>query len=197
MTKPAPGELIKAVSNYDPHYHSDIDLVKIVLDAGANPNGKDRKTGETPLHIALKNDNGAACELVKLLIEIGANLEATTKTGETPLMYAATYDNITALNLLIEKGVSLDKKNLSGRDALGCANDGYIQWIGHGYIPRSSTINAPVSEAVEILAKAFNEKAAREAADAQKKKIAELHNIAAERQDALKKLRHQPKPRTP
>jgi len=195
--KASPGELIKAVSSYDPHYNSDIDLVRIVLDAGANPNGRDRKTGETPLHIAVKNDNTSAGELVQLLIERGANLEATTKAGDTPLMYAASYDNIPALNLLLEKGVSLDKKNLSARDALDCAKNGYVQWIGHGYIPRSSTINAPVSEAVEILTKVFNEKAAREAAETQKTKIAELHNTASERQNALKNLRPQPKPRTP
>ena len=193
--KASPGEFVKAVSEYDPHsdpdgrYGSTIDLIKILLDLDPAVNEKDAD-GNTPLHLALQND-GTSCELISLLINNGADLEATNKAGDTPLMCAATYDNIPALNLLIEKGVSLDRKNLSGQDALHFANNGFVYWIGHGYIPRNVIKNAPPSEAVEIIMKArqqqAEEKAAREAAVAEQKRIEALTGTAARKQAALNK----------
>jgi len=203
--KPVPGEFIKTVSEYDPdsdpeaRYSPSLDIIKIFLACGADPNEKDPKYGETPLHLALRS-GPSSNELIKMLIESGASLETTNKAGDTPLMYAAAFDNIPALNILLEKGVSLHKKNLSGSDALERAKNGYVYWGGHGHIPRASVANAPASEAVAILTNALDrERQAKEqtAREAREKEVKAFHDTAAGRQDALKNRRPQPKPGTP
>ena len=66
------------------------DVVKILLDAGADPNGKDTLFGYTPLHnvALLYGNDDEVVKLGKLLLEYGADPLLTNKDGETPLELA-------------------------------------------------------------------------------------------------------------
>ena len=67
-----------------------IDLTKMLLKSGANPNVREGG-GFTPLHAAAKNGNG---EIIQLLIFAGADLQIRSDDGKLPL------------DLAIEKGHS-------------------------------------------------------------------------------------------
>jgi len=82
--------------------------VKKILDLGANIEARDRQYNMTPLLIAIYNKN---IELVKLLVEKGANLEKSFKIENqdlTPLNYSIKLENIEILKYLVEKGADIE-----------------------------------------------------------------------------------------
>ncbi|TGQ03854.1 c-type cytochrome, partial [Mesorhizobium sp. M4B.F.Ca.ET.215.01.1.1] len=60
-----------------------IDLIKLLLDGGANPNSK--RSRENAIHIAV---NLGCLDCVKALVEAGADVNAKTKDGKTPIHLA-------------------------------------------------------------------------------------------------------------
>ena len=72
------------------------DVVKILLDAGADPNGQDTRFGQAPLHhaalpYASRPYGNERVKLGKLLLEYGADPLLTNKHGKTPLDYAMEF----------------------------------------------------------------------------------------------------------
>lgn len=67
----------------------DRDIVKLLLDAGANVHGEN-DYGITPLHRAVFH---ADLEIVELLLDFGANVNARDNLGDTPLHDAAKPDH--------------------------------------------------------------------------------------------------------
>ncbi|KAM4747543.1 cortactin-binding protein 2 [Rhinophrynus dorsalis] len=66
--------------------------------------------GQTPLSLACKNGN---CEIVKLLLEAGADRSITTKDGWTPIHVAVDSGNTDCLNLVMYYGISNDEDSLN------------------------------------------------------------------------------------
>ena len=60
-------------------------------------------------------------ELIKLLIEAGANVNAKENDGRTPLMCAADKGHSEIVKLLIENGADVNAKNNYGHTSLMCA----------------------------------------------------------------------------
>lgn len=58
-----------------------LEMVEVLLKAGANVNAKDNE-GATPLHYAAMND---ATKLAELLLKAGANVNEKTHSGITPI----------------------------------------------------------------------------------------------------------------
>ena len=94
-----------------------VECMKLLLDAGADPNRASEHNGETPLHFAAGGDS---IEAVKLLLDHGANVNARTipgmKTycfwrdarvkGETPLHRAAAFAGSEVIQLLLDAGAN-------------------------------------------------------------------------------------------
>src|SRR6266478_5389704 len=57
----------------------DVEIVKMLLEAGADPNAR-QESGFVPLHVAASNGNAA---LVELLLKHGARADAKTDDGKT------------------------------------------------------------------------------------------------------------------
>ena len=90
-------------------YRDDIEMTRLLIQAGANPNAKTRLGDVTPLHLAATNGNAA---VIDLLLKAGADANAPNGNGTTPLMFASAAGRADAIKLLLDKGV-----NVNARDA--------------------------------------------------------------------------------
>jgi ankyrin repeat protein len=128
-----------------------IEVVKILLDKGADINQKLGENRSTPLIEEITKGNidvfklllerGADVngqtngitplmvailkdnnEMAKLLIEYGANVDLKSTTGETALLIASGKGNVDLVSLLIEKGANVNIQNLDGYSALMVAS---------------------------------------------------------------------------
>jgi uncharacterized protein len=79
------------------------------------------KTGWTPLHYAATS---AHLEIIELLLENHAYIDAESPNGTTPLMMAAKYGSPAAVKLLLESGADASLKNQRGLGAIEFAHLG-------------------------------------------------------------------------
>ncbi|WP_353288060.1 ankyrin repeat domain-containing protein [Wolbachia endosymbiont (group B) of Gerris lacustris] len=79
-----------------------IQQITELIEAGADVNAVTSSEEETPLHVAVRCDNG---KLVELLLEKGANINAVGRRNRTPLHAAVRYNSHKELvELLLKKG---------------------------------------------------------------------------------------------
>ncbi|KAL7935686.1 ankyrin repeat-containing domain protein [Trichoderma chlorosporum] len=85
------------------------DIVKLLLEEGADIEWKDHSDGQTPLGWAAQNGHE---NIIKLLIEKGANLESRNKaSGQTPLGLAARNGHGTIVELLLKERADIESKD--------------------------------------------------------------------------------------
>ena len=102
---------------------SDTSKVRSFLNQGVHPNtpwNGDRLHAGPPLVLAASNGNA---ELVRVLLEHGADVNLASSSGFTSLMAAANAANETIVRMLLEK-----KPKLSVRDKRGFTALGYALW---------------------------------------------------------------------
>lgn len=109
---------------------ADPTLMRILLDYGADPSlGTSEKV--TPLMVAAGmgyvqgqsiGTDKPRFEAVKLLVDLGADINAVSDTGETPMHGAATGGVNDVVKLLVEKGAQLDAKSKDGWTPLSIAD---------------------------------------------------------------------------
>lgn len=115
--------------------HADPEKVKLLLEAGANPDKKmgrgERFYGSTPLHMAAKQEE---VEAVELLLDAGADPSSTDRNDHTPLHRVARIPKITdkdragadaveIIEALIEAGADRQAENHRGETPLDLAKD--------------------------------------------------------------------------
>lgn len=79
------------------------------------------KNGASPLMFAAQRIHNR--DPAQLLITFNARLNAQDSKGNTPLHYCVAYNNATVMKILLEKGASLDIKNLKGLSPVEFALD--------------------------------------------------------------------------
>ncbi|CAE7774588.1 mask [Symbiodinium necroappetens] len=82
-----------------------LDVVELVLEAGADTNKGDERTGLTALALACQNGR---LEVARFLLESGADKDQSTRTGFTPLFTASCHGHIEVVRMLLSAGVNLD-----------------------------------------------------------------------------------------
>ena len=92
-------------------------MVKRLIDRKAEVN----KPGWAPLHYAATNAEPVSVELVRLLLEHHAYIDAESPNKTTPLMMAARYGTPDVVRLLLEEGADPTLRNEQGLTALDFA----------------------------------------------------------------------------
>jgi len=90
-------------------------LCQVLIKKGADVN----KPGWAPLHYAATNGH---TDIMSLLLEEYAYIDAASPNGTTPLMMAAQYSDVSSVKLLLEAGADPLLRNALGLSALDFAN---------------------------------------------------------------------------
>ena len=97
-----------------------LEIVKLLLEKGAQVDVKTTDTGGTPLFLASFQGH---TEIVKLLLEKGAQVDVKrTDTGGTPLYTASYNGHIKIVKLLLEKDAQVNVKTTDGFTPLYAAS---------------------------------------------------------------------------
>lgn len=118
-------------------------VVKLLLENGANPDCRERKNGYTPvMYLALGYGSAdladARYDVVSLLLEYGADINAATEVGYTALMYACgkspTYPYVSAdcVEFLLANGSDPTMTDYQGQTALLTAKAAYQKELQKG-----------------------------------------------------------------
>ena len=94
------------------------DVVRLLLEHGANPNVALEDDGSTPLHIACER---ASPKCVKMLLGAGGGVDAAATGGFTPLMTACDAGQPECVRLLCSAGASVSTTNSNGLPPLAVA----------------------------------------------------------------------------
>jgi len=97
LQDPATGEPLLNMATRNGRLH----CVRLLLEAGANPNERPTDIAITPLHIAAQNDSP---EIVELLIQYGAFVNVEWKYNQTPLDMAITRQSPRSAKILLAAG---------------------------------------------------------------------------------------------
>tara|TARA_B110001469_G_C9600557_1_gene298394 strand:+ start:201 stop:1394 length:1194 start_codon:yes stop_codon:yes gene_type:complete len=96
--------LIEAVSEYDGGFY-DTNIVRLLLDKGANPNASTTLVQTTPLQSVSVSGNN---EFASLLLEHGANIDQQNSNRSTALNLAVEFEHLDTVKLLLKKGADPD-----------------------------------------------------------------------------------------
>jgi len=127
-------ELLGGTSVHHPATISE--MVKLLLDRGADANACSPPLDETPLQIAMRQlavlraaDAASGLAVVRLLLDGGADPNLTDFIGETPLFEAAISGNVDAIDLLLSYGASARIMNVNGNTAAEVAEDSSVMSV--------------------------------------------------------------------
>lgn len=100
------------------------DAVRALLELGADVRPASRSGGFTPLHSAVADDTGTvAKEIVRMLLDAGADPNAKSAGGGTPLHTAAFVGDVEITKLLLAAGADPLQTDAKGRTALDVARE--------------------------------------------------------------------------
>lgn len=105
--------------------NGDAALVKALIDKGAEVN----KKGWAPLHYAAANGHD---DIVQLLLDHSAYIDADSPNGTTPLMMAARGNHLSTVKVLLDAGADSRVKNQIGMTALDFAKRYHAKDVEQG-----------------------------------------------------------------
>ena len=91
-------------------FKDDLEMVQLLLQAGANVKATTRIGALTPLILASKNGDAP---IVAALLKAGADANGASTDGMTPLMAAAVSGNVDAAQVLLDHGAKVNAKEAS------------------------------------------------------------------------------------
>jgi uncharacterized protein len=114
------------------------EVVRYLLDAGADLRLASRQGGFTPLHSAVATDAGAVdIEIVRLLLDKGADPNAKGQSGSTPLHTVGFTGDRASLELLMKHRADPEIKNNDGKTPADLARERGHQEISDLLVTRA------------------------------------------------------------
>ena len=113
--------------------NGDAQFVNMMIAANADVN----KKGWSPLHYAATNGHD---DIVKILLDHSAYIDAGSPNGTTPLMMAARGGHLSTVKLLLDQGADLRVKNQIGMTAVDFANQYHEKDVAAGLAARLSAM---------------------------------------------------------
>lgn len=115
-----------------------LDIVKVLVDKGADVNARNNEYGLTPLIYAASKGH---LDVVKFLVDKGADVNAREENGLTPLIMAAGLDQIDIVKILVDKGADVNAKDNKGRTPLMFAAGGQLNIVKF-LVDKGADVNA-------------------------------------------------------
>ena len=101
--------------------------VEHLLHAPLNPDVRDAQNDWTGIHLAAKNGH---LDIVRLLLEAGADMDAARQNGATALQQAAWNGYLNVVRFLLEAGADKDAARQDGTTAvIGAAQNGHLDVV--------------------------------------------------------------------
>jgi uncharacterized protein len=113
--------------------NDDATFVNLLIAKDAQVN----KKGWSPLHYAATNGHD---DIVKLLLDHSAYVDAGSPNGTTPLMMAARGGHLSTVKLLLDEGADLRVKNQIGMTAVDFANQYHEKDVAQGLAARLASM---------------------------------------------------------
>ncbi|MBN8829005.1 MAG: ankyrin repeat domain-containing protein [Sphingobacteriia bacterium] len=126
-------------------------LIKLLIDNGFNVNQLTNHSECSPLHLTINY-----LEVVKLLLEKGANINIQDKYGDTPIHAAAALGNIEIIKFLYENGAKVNATNYDNETPLALAiknhckyDNSDIKYYYKNYDLYKATVIEPIKFLIE------------------------------------------------
>jgi ankyrin repeat protein len=120
-----------------------IALIQMLLDKGADLEARELVKSYTPLHLAARY---AVHEVVSLLLDRGANINAKAADEDTPLHLAAKHARLEVARLLLDKGANIEAKAAYGYTPLHLAAKQGFHQNARLLLDRGANINAKAAD---------------------------------------------------
>ncbi len=127
------------------------EVVEFLLAHGANKADLEIRNawGRTPL-CAVARDGGNA-EAIKLLISLGANINAADSSGMTPIMLAAWRPYKEVVNVLLDAGADIPVNTPRGQQLLADAASHGLEKLFSRLVEKGASLNIPSDEGGTLL----------------------------------------------
>lgn len=108
-----------AIHNCEDNY---FETIQLLINSGVDINSHHSKFSETPLH-RLCARSSPRMDVITMILEKGAEVNATNISGKTPIFYCNFSYSVELLNLLIKYGADINARDKYGNTLL---HDDYI-----------------------------------------------------------------------
>ncbi|KAH9962793.1 hypothetical protein BGW80DRAFT_1448371 [Lactifluus volemus] len=107
---------------------SEPEIVRWLLECGAETNARDTREGLIPLHVAALRGN---LETVQILVQHNADINAKDFSGKTPLHYASERGHLDVVRLLLGSGADVNARMDDGSTPLHVTpcRAGGLRWV--------------------------------------------------------------------